>query len=155
MRLARRQRHCGQGREMRPGASRLFAQRYTEFEQKLTQADSSGWRQMKPYAEGKLSPPSDSWPNFAEPLGLNCEVGGGGGGGGLRGAAARHSGRSAAHCGADRPNGKATAEDNRLRALCHLKGRRTQSRATLAETVVVIMPNVAARKRDHRLFQAV
>src|SRR5437667_8954060 len=57
--------------EMRPGDSTYFAQRYTEFEQKLKQADQQWMAQMRPYAGRKIVTYHRSWPNFAEHFGLN------------------------------------------------------------------------------------
>ena len=57
--------------EMRPGDSTYFAQRYTEFEQKLKQADQQWMAQMKPYAGRKIVTYHRSWPNFADHFGLN------------------------------------------------------------------------------------
>ena len=57
--------------EMRPGDSTYFAQRYTEFEQKLKQADQQWMAQMKPYAGRKIVTYHRSWPNFAGHFGLN------------------------------------------------------------------------------------
>jgi len=57
--------------EMRPADSSYFAQRYTEFEQKLKQADQQWMAQMKPYAGRKIVTYHRSWPNFAEHFGLN------------------------------------------------------------------------------------
>src|SRR6266705_5464639 len=56
--------------EMRPGDSTYFAQRYTEFEQKLKQADQQWMAQMKPYAGRKIVTYHRSWPNFAGHFGL-------------------------------------------------------------------------------------
>src|SRR5882762_7733548 len=58
-------------REMRAGEYTYFAQRYTEFEQKLKQADQQWMAQMKPYAGRKIVTYHRSWPNFAEHFGLN------------------------------------------------------------------------------------
>jgi ABC-type Zn uptake system ZnuABC Zn-binding protein ZnuA len=57
--------------EMRPADSSYFAQRYTEFEQKLKQADQQWMAQMKPYAGRKIVTYHRSWPNFAEHFALN------------------------------------------------------------------------------------
>src|SRR5881394_1482800 len=57
--------------EMRPGDSAYFGQRYTEFEQKLKQADQQWMAQMKPYAGRKIVTYHRSWPNFAGHFGLN------------------------------------------------------------------------------------
>src|SRR5437762_2713496 len=57
--------------EMRPGDSTYFAQRYTEFEQKLKQADQQWMAQMRPYAGRKIVTYHRSWPNFADHFGLN------------------------------------------------------------------------------------
>ena len=57
--------------EMRPGDSAYFAQRYTEFEQKLKQADQQWRAQMKQYAGRKIVTYHRSWPNFADHFGLN------------------------------------------------------------------------------------
>lgn len=57
--------------EMRPGDAPYFAQRYSEFEQKLKNADQQWQAQMKPYAARKIVTYHRSWPNFAEHFGLN------------------------------------------------------------------------------------
>src|SRR5438034_7333591 len=57
--------------QMHPGDSAYFAQRYTEFEQKLKQADQQWMAQMKPYAGRKIVTYHRSWPNFAGHFGLN------------------------------------------------------------------------------------
>jgi len=57
--------------EMRPGDATYFAERYSQFEQKLKQADQQWQAQMKPYAGRKIVTYHRSWPNFAEHFGLN------------------------------------------------------------------------------------
>jgi zinc/manganese transport system substrate-binding protein len=57
--------------EMRPADASYFAQRYSEFEQKLKQSDQQWQAQMKPYAGRKIVTYHRSWPNFAEHFGLN------------------------------------------------------------------------------------
>src|SRR5215475_10961066 len=57
--------------EMRPADAAYFAQRYSEFAQKIKQADQQWQAQMKPYASRKIVTYHRSWPNFAEHFALN------------------------------------------------------------------------------------
>jgi len=57
--------------EMRPGDAAYFAQRYSDFEQRLKQADQRWLEAMKPYAGRKIVTYHRSWPNFAEHFSLN------------------------------------------------------------------------------------
>jgi ABC-type Zn uptake system ZnuABC Zn-binding protein ZnuA len=57
--------------EMRPGDAAYFAQRYSDFEQRLKQADQKWLEAMKPYAGRKIVTYHRSWPNFAEHFNLN------------------------------------------------------------------------------------
>jgi zinc/manganese transport system substrate-binding protein len=57
--------------EMRPADAAYFAQRYSEFEQKIKQADERWRAEMKPYAGRKIVTYHRSWPNFAEHFSLN------------------------------------------------------------------------------------
>jgi len=57
--------------EMRPGDAAYFAQRYSDFEQRLKQADQRWLAEMKPYEGRKIVTYHRSWPNFAEHFHLN------------------------------------------------------------------------------------
>src|SRR5216684_6636158 len=57
--------------EMRPGDAAYFEQRYSDFEQRLKQADQRWLEEMKPYAGRKIVTYHRSWPNFAEHFHLN------------------------------------------------------------------------------------
>ena len=57
--------------EMRPADAAYFAQRYTDFEQRLKQADQRWLQEMKPYEGRKIVTYHRSWPNFAEHFHLN------------------------------------------------------------------------------------
>jgi ABC-type Zn uptake system ZnuABC Zn-binding protein ZnuA len=57
--------------EMRPNDATYFAQRYSDFEQRLKQSDERWKAEMKPYAGRKIVTYHRSWPNFAEHFGLN------------------------------------------------------------------------------------
>jgi len=57
--------------EMRPGDAAYFAQRFTDFEQRLKQADQRWLAEMKPYEGRKIVTYHRSWPNFAEHFHLN------------------------------------------------------------------------------------
>jgi zinc/manganese transport system substrate-binding protein len=57
--------------EMRPNDAAYFAQRYSDFEQRLKQADEKWKAEMKPYAGRKIVTYHRSWPNFAEHFQLN------------------------------------------------------------------------------------
>jgi zinc/manganese transport system substrate-binding protein len=52
--------------EMHPNDAAYFAQRYSDFEQRLKQADQQWQAQMKPYAGRKIVTYHRSWPNFAD-----------------------------------------------------------------------------------------
>ena len=52
--------------QMRPDDAADFAQRYTDFERRLKQADQRWLEEMKPYAGRKIVTYHRSWPNFAE-----------------------------------------------------------------------------------------
>lgn len=52
--------------QMRPDDPAYFAQRYTDFEQRLKQADQRWLEEMKPYGGRKIVTYHRSWPNFAE-----------------------------------------------------------------------------------------
>jgi len=57
--------------EMRSGDAAYFAQRYSDFEQRLKQADQRWLAEMKPYEGRKIVTYHRSWPNFAEHFHLN------------------------------------------------------------------------------------
>jgi ABC-type Zn uptake system ZnuABC Zn-binding protein ZnuA len=57
--------------EIRPGDSAYFAQRYSDFEQRLKQADQRWLAEMKPYEGRKIATYHRSWPNFAEHFHIN------------------------------------------------------------------------------------
>jgi ABC-type Zn uptake system ZnuABC Zn-binding protein ZnuA len=57
--------------EMRPNDASYFLQRYSDFEQRLKQADERWKTEMKPYAGRKIVTYHRSWPNFAEHFQLN------------------------------------------------------------------------------------
>jgi len=57
--------------QMRPDDAAYFAQRYTDFEQRLKQADQRWLAEMKPYEGRKIITYHRSWPNFAEHFHLN------------------------------------------------------------------------------------
>jgi zinc/manganese transport system substrate-binding protein len=57
--------------QMRPDDAAYFAQRYSDFEQRLKQADQKWLADMKPYAGRKIVTYHRSWPNFAEHFNLN------------------------------------------------------------------------------------
>lgn len=57
--------------EMRPADAAYFAQRYSDFEQRLKQADQRWLAEMKPYEGRKIVTYHRSWPNFAEHFHLN------------------------------------------------------------------------------------
>ena len=57
--------------EMRPRDAAYFAQRYSDFEQRLKQADQRWLAEMKPYEGRKIVTYHRSWPNFAEHFHLN------------------------------------------------------------------------------------
>jgi zinc/manganese transport system substrate-binding protein len=57
--------------EMRPGDAAYFAQRYSDFEKRLKDADQKWLAQMAPYKDRKIVTYHRSWPNFAEHFHLN------------------------------------------------------------------------------------
>src|ERR1700680_3363696 len=57
--------------EMRPEDTAYFTQRYSDFEQRLKQADQRWLAEMKPYEGRKIVTYHRSWPNFAEHFHLN------------------------------------------------------------------------------------
>jgi zinc/manganese transport system substrate-binding protein len=57
--------------EMRPGDAAYFAQRYSDFEKRLKDADQKWLAQMAPYNGRKIVTYHRSWPNFAEHFHLN------------------------------------------------------------------------------------
>lgn len=57
--------------EMRPGDAAYFAQRYSDFEKRLKEADQKWLSQMAPYNGRKIVTYHRSWPNFAEHFHLN------------------------------------------------------------------------------------
>jgi len=57
--------------QMRPDDASYFGQRYSDFEQRLKQADQKWLADMKPYAGRKIVTYHRSWPNFAEHFNLN------------------------------------------------------------------------------------
>jgi len=57
--------------EMRPSDAAYFGQRYSDFEQRLKQADQRWLAEMKPYEGRKIVTYHRSWPNFAEHFHLN------------------------------------------------------------------------------------
>ena len=57
--------------EMRPTDAASFAARYSDFEQRLKQADQRWLSDLKPYAGRKIVTYHRSWPNFAEHFSLN------------------------------------------------------------------------------------
>src|SRR5216683_29582 len=57
--------------QMRPDDASYFGQRYSDFEQRLKQADQKWLADMKPYASRKIVTYHRSWPNFAEHFNLN------------------------------------------------------------------------------------
>ena len=57
--------------QMRPGDAAYFEQRYSDFEQRLKQADQRWLAEMKPYEGRKIVTYHRSWPNFAEHFHLN------------------------------------------------------------------------------------
>ncbi len=56
---------------MRPNDATYFEQRYSDFEQRLKQADQKWLAEMKPYEGRKIVTYHRSWPNFAEHFHLN------------------------------------------------------------------------------------
>ncbi len=57
--------------DMLPGDAAYFAQRYADFDKKLTEAEKRWDAQMKPYKGRKVITYHRSWPNFCERFGLN------------------------------------------------------------------------------------
>lgn len=57
--------------DMRPGDAAYFAQRYSDFEQRLRQADQRWLAEMKPFEGRKIVTYHRSWPNFAEHFHIN------------------------------------------------------------------------------------
>jgi zinc/manganese transport system substrate-binding protein len=57
--------------EMHPGDAAYFAQRYSDFEKRLKDADQKWLSQMAPYKDRKIVTYHRSWPNFAEHFHLN------------------------------------------------------------------------------------
>jgi ABC-type Zn uptake system ZnuABC Zn-binding protein ZnuA len=57
--------------ELLPGDQTYFAQRYTDFDNRLTQAQKRWDGLMAPYKGTKIVTYHRSWPNFAERFGLN------------------------------------------------------------------------------------
>jgi len=56
--------------EMRPGDAAYFAQRYSDFDKKLTDAEKRWDAAMAPYKGRKVVTYHRSWPNFCERFGL-------------------------------------------------------------------------------------
>jgi zinc/manganese transport system substrate-binding protein len=57
--------------EMRPADAAYFAQRYADFDKRLTEAEKRWDAQMAPYRGRKVVTYHRSWPNFCERFGLN------------------------------------------------------------------------------------
>jgi ABC-type Zn uptake system ZnuABC Zn-binding protein ZnuA len=57
--------------EMRPGDTAYFAERYADFDKRLTEAEKRWDAQMAPYRGKKVVTYHRSWPNFCERFGLN------------------------------------------------------------------------------------
>jgi zinc/manganese transport system substrate-binding protein len=57
--------------EMRPADAAYFAQRYADFDKRLTEAEKRWDAQMTPYRGRKVVTYHRSWPNFCERFGLN------------------------------------------------------------------------------------
>src|SRR6266567_2144331 len=57
--------------EMRPADAAYFAQRYTDFDKRLTESAKRWDAQMAPYRGRKVVTYHRSWPNFCERFGLN------------------------------------------------------------------------------------
>jgi zinc/manganese transport system substrate-binding protein len=57
--------------DMRPADSAYFAQRYADFDKRLTDAEKRWDAQMAPYRGRKVVTYHRSWPNFCERFGLN------------------------------------------------------------------------------------
>src|SRR3984893_16687703 len=56
--------------EMRPADAAYFAQRYAEFDKRLTEAEKRWDAQMAPYKGRKVITYHRSWPNFCERFGM-------------------------------------------------------------------------------------
>ena len=56
--------------EMRPGDSAYFAERYSDFDKRLTTAEKRWDAQMAPYRGRKVITYHRSWPNFCERFGM-------------------------------------------------------------------------------------
>uniref|UniRef100_Q02AU1 Periplasmic solute binding protein n=1 Tax=Solibacter usitatus (strain Ellin6076) TaxID=234267 RepID=Q02AU1_SOLUE len=56
---------------MQPASAAMFAQRYTEFDKKLTEAEKGWEAKMAPFKGRKVITYHRSWPNFCERFGLN------------------------------------------------------------------------------------
>src|ERR1700676_5816840 len=56
--------------EMRPSDAAYFAQRYADFDKRLTEAEKRWDAQMAPYRGRKVITYHRSWPNFCEPFGM-------------------------------------------------------------------------------------
>jgi zinc/manganese transport system substrate-binding protein len=57
--------------EMRPGDAAFFAERYADFDKRLTDAEKRWDAAMAPYKGRKVITYHRSWPNFCERFGLN------------------------------------------------------------------------------------
>jgi len=57
--------------EMRPGDGAYFAQRYADFDKRLTEAEKRWDAAMAPYRGRKVITYHRSWPNFCDRFGLN------------------------------------------------------------------------------------
>jgi ABC-type Zn uptake system ZnuABC Zn-binding protein ZnuA len=57
--------------EMRPGDAAYFAQRYADFDKRLTEAEKRWDAAMAPYRGRKVVTYHRSWPNFCDRFGLN------------------------------------------------------------------------------------
>src|SRR5216683_6221135 len=57
--------------EMRPADAAYFAQRYADFDKRLTESEKRWDAQMAPYRGRKIVTYHRSWPNFCERFGLN------------------------------------------------------------------------------------
>src|ERR1700687_2277993 len=57
--------------EMRPGDAAYFAQRYADFDKRLTDSEKRWDAAMAPYRGQKVITYHRSWPNFCERFGLN------------------------------------------------------------------------------------
>ena len=57
--------------EMRPADAAYFAQRYADFDKRLTESEKRWDAQMAPYRGRKVVTYHRSWPNFCERFGLN------------------------------------------------------------------------------------